>query len=169
MPLTEKGHEIMAAMKKEYGESKGEEVFYASRNAGTITGVDRSAYDFGPVDMDLTLADLNRMNSRSFARPGAQMGTFSPNKEQMPLYSADLAKDADFKESDHPRANNGEFISGGGGSGSAQTKITKAAATEKVQAASKESLHKALNNPNTDPKIKKLIEKELDDRANRGS
>jgi len=40
MPLTSKGHEIMANMQKEYGEEKGKEVFYASRNKGTITGVD---------------------------------------------------------------------------------------------------------------------------------
>jgi 8-oxo-dGTP pyrophosphatase MutT (NUDIX family) len=39
-PLTDKGREIMAAMKKEYGETKGERVFYASRNAGRIKGVD---------------------------------------------------------------------------------------------------------------------------------
>jgi hypothetical protein len=39
MPLTSKGHEIMANMKRHYGEEKGEEVFYRSANAGTITGV----------------------------------------------------------------------------------------------------------------------------------
>jgi hypothetical protein len=40
MPLIDKGETIKAAMTKEYGEEKGERVFYASRNAGTITGVD---------------------------------------------------------------------------------------------------------------------------------
>ena len=40
MPLTEKGKEIEAAMTKEYGSTKGEEVFYASKNKGTISGVD---------------------------------------------------------------------------------------------------------------------------------
>jgi hypothetical protein len=39
MPLTEKGQKIMSAMKEKYGE-RGEEVFYRSKNAGTITGVD---------------------------------------------------------------------------------------------------------------------------------
>jgi len=39
MPLTDKGRKVMAAMKKEYGDKKGEEVFYASSNAGKITGV----------------------------------------------------------------------------------------------------------------------------------
>lgn len=40
MPLTAKGQKIMANMTKEYGEKKGTSVFYASRNAGKITGVD---------------------------------------------------------------------------------------------------------------------------------
>jgi hypothetical protein len=40
MPLTAKGEKIMAGMKKQYGEKRGEEVFYASKNAGKITGVD---------------------------------------------------------------------------------------------------------------------------------
>ena len=40
MPLTEKGQEIKANMQKEYGKEKGERVFYASKNKGTITGVD---------------------------------------------------------------------------------------------------------------------------------
>ena len=40
MPLTNKGSEIMENMKKEYGSKKGEQVFYASKNAGKISGVD---------------------------------------------------------------------------------------------------------------------------------
>lgn len=40
MPITQKGRKIMAAMKKEYGEEKGKSVFYASKNKGTITGVE---------------------------------------------------------------------------------------------------------------------------------
>jgi len=40
MPLTDKGEEIKANMEKEYGAKKGESVFYASKNAGTISGVD---------------------------------------------------------------------------------------------------------------------------------
>lgn len=42
MPLTKKGHEIMAAMKEQYGSEKGERVFYAAANKGTISGVERS-------------------------------------------------------------------------------------------------------------------------------
>ena len=39
MPLTKKGKKILRAMKEEYGAEKGERVFYASANKGTITGV----------------------------------------------------------------------------------------------------------------------------------
>lgn len=42
MPLTKKGKKIKAAMKKEYGSKKGEDVFYASANKGRIKGVERS-------------------------------------------------------------------------------------------------------------------------------
>ena len=40
MPLTEKGKKIENAMEKEYGEKKGKSVFYASKNKGTIKGVE---------------------------------------------------------------------------------------------------------------------------------
>jgi hypothetical protein len=42
MPLTKKGKKIKSHMTKEYGSKKGEEVFYASKNAGKIKGVDKS-------------------------------------------------------------------------------------------------------------------------------
>lgn len=38
MPLTKKGKKIKAAMKKQYGAEKGEDVFYASQKKGTIKG-----------------------------------------------------------------------------------------------------------------------------------
>jgi hypothetical protein len=37
MPLTTKGSKIKSAMTKEYGEKKGEQIFYASANKGIIT------------------------------------------------------------------------------------------------------------------------------------
>ena len=39
MPLTEKGKKIKKAMKNQYGEKKGKQVFYASERKGTIKGV----------------------------------------------------------------------------------------------------------------------------------
>lgn len=41
MPLTPKGRKIKAAMQAEYGKKRGEQVFYASRNKGTIKGVEQ--------------------------------------------------------------------------------------------------------------------------------
>jgi hypothetical protein len=41
MPMTEKGSKIMSAMKKKYGKKKGEQVFYASEQKGTIKGVEK--------------------------------------------------------------------------------------------------------------------------------
>lgn len=43
MPLTKKGRKIKAAMVKEYGKKRGERVFYASENAGSIKGATRSS------------------------------------------------------------------------------------------------------------------------------
>ena len=41
MPLNEKGRKIMESMKKQYGKKRGETVFYASKNKGTIKGVEK--------------------------------------------------------------------------------------------------------------------------------
>jgi len=41
MPLTKKGRKIMRAMQKTYGKKRGKAIFYASRNKGIITGVDK--------------------------------------------------------------------------------------------------------------------------------
>ena len=43
MPLTKKGTKIKKAMQKEYGTEKGERVFYASQNKGTITGTHKGS------------------------------------------------------------------------------------------------------------------------------
>lgn len=41
MPLTKKGKDIMKSMKRTYSsDKKAKQVFYASRNAGKIKGVD---------------------------------------------------------------------------------------------------------------------------------
>lgn len=41
MPLTKKGSKIKSAMEKEYGKKKGDSIFYASENKGTIKGVSK--------------------------------------------------------------------------------------------------------------------------------
>jgi 8-oxo-dGTP pyrophosphatase MutT (NUDIX family) len=50
VPLTSKGVEILSNMRKEYGEHAGTRIFYQSRNAGTITGVDAQPGDI-PSEM----------------------------------------------------------------------------------------------------------------------
>jgi hypothetical protein len=42
MPLTEKGRKIMDNMQRTYGGKKGEQVFYATANAGKIEGVEET-------------------------------------------------------------------------------------------------------------------------------
>ena len=43
MPLTEKGKKIMNSMQRTYGGKKGEQVFYATANAGKIRDVEEKA------------------------------------------------------------------------------------------------------------------------------
>lgn len=42
MPLTPKGRKVKAAMTKQYGKDKGERVFYASQNKGTVKGTHKA-------------------------------------------------------------------------------------------------------------------------------
>ncbi|MBU6420542.1 MAG: hypothetical protein KGL98_11050 [Gammaproteobacteria bacterium] len=48
MPLTAKGRKILQQMQKEYGPEKGKSVFYAARNKGRITDVDRPSHRVQP-------------------------------------------------------------------------------------------------------------------------
>ena len=48
MPLSAKGAEILKNMVKEYGAKGGKRVFYASANAGKITGVHGSGTHKSP-------------------------------------------------------------------------------------------------------------------------
>jgi hypothetical protein len=41
VPLSSKGEKIKKAMTEQYGKDKGEQVFYASANKGTITGIEK--------------------------------------------------------------------------------------------------------------------------------
>lgn len=43
MPLTKKGRKIRAALEKHYGKDKGEQVLYASINAGKIKGAEKKS------------------------------------------------------------------------------------------------------------------------------
>lgn len=50
-----------------------------------------------------------------------------------------------------------------------KTKISKSALITKLESSTMSMLESAWRNANTDPTIKKLIEKEMDSRANRGA
>ena len=41
VPLSKKGKKIKKSMTKQYGKKKGEKIFYASANKGTITNIDK--------------------------------------------------------------------------------------------------------------------------------
>ena len=43
MPLNEKGKKIMKSMREQYGKKRGEQVFYASKNKGTIKKVEKKS------------------------------------------------------------------------------------------------------------------------------
>ena len=94
MPLTKKGKKIMSSMKEEYGEKKGEKVFYASANKGTITKVHGSG-PFSKAEMDkgykvcYTSAELQRMDTDrlhtvdEFTLANRRNGTAGKNRKNL--------------------------------------------------------------------------------------
>jgi hypothetical protein len=79
-PLTEKGRKIMAGMKEQYGE-RGEEIFYRSKNAGTITGVDMNADQTKPEDCADSDKDIGAdpgVPPSEFEHPQQYPGTSAP-------------------------------------------------------------------------------------------
>jgi hypothetical protein len=69
MPLTKKGRKIKAAFVEQYGEEKGEQVFYASKNAGTISGV-----DVGWTPASRAAAVKTKQSDSSEETPGSKKG-----------------------------------------------------------------------------------------------
>lgn len=80
MPLTAKGKRILAAMQKEYGDQEGKRVFYASANAGTITGVhmkSKRKKKRSPAQIRATkrLVALNKKRRKKKANPSGSRKT----------------------------------------------------------------------------------------------
>ena len=75
MPLTKKGTKVMAAMTKEYGAKKGKSVFYASANAGKITGVHHSPAEDTQAFDDRALEETP---------PRIPLATGHPKRDTMP-------------------------------------------------------------------------------------
>lgn len=73
MPLTEKGEKIKSAMAKQYGAEKGKEVFYASKNKGTITGVDDDDYVElkEGKDKQTVMGNINKLLKHGHSREAA--------------------------------------------------------------------------------------------------
>ena len=71
------------------------------------------------------------------------------------------------RDSPHRRAMDGGPGSGPPPGGGTKT-VSSNEASAKIRAAPTNRLHEVLKHPNTDLKVKKLVEKELDERANRG-
>jgi hypothetical protein len=81
-PLTKKGQKILEAMKKIYGEEKGEQVFYASKNKGTISGVDSKSKN-GPSINDPAIRNQIRVALQTLKMPSAMLGVMGgTTKEQ---------------------------------------------------------------------------------------
>jgi hypothetical protein len=94
MPLTGKGEKIKGAMEEKYGKEKGEDVFYASKNKGTISGVDSMSYKDG----------LKQLASKADAL-SARWDAFMKRRGDA------------FEEARHPRTSGGEFVKGEGEEG----------------------------------------------------
>lgn len=87
MPLTAKGQKIMSAMADHYGSpEQAKRVFYASRNKGTISGVDRAramggvvpGYDMGGMVDPQQQMDMASPGVMPQMPPGAPAGVAAP-------------------------------------------------------------------------------------------
>lgn len=88
MPLTDKGSKIMRSMQKQYGARKGESVFYASRNKGTIKGVE------GLTEARRRRGQLMRRFAESLQRRARESGSDElRGKNQDAQIRAMMAKD----------------------------------------------------------------------------
>jgi hypothetical protein len=116
MPLTDKGEKIKGAMEEKYGAEKGEKVFYASKNKGTITGVDAMAYGHPVVEITKRVADIAERFDAFMARR-----RIKKDENRRKMADARIAKskrklDA-FEEAKHPRNAGGTFTTGEGEEG----------------------------------------------------
>lgn len=64
MPLTSKGKKILRSMRKQYGPKKAQEVFYASKNKGKISGVDEQMETYKHIGLLIAEA-MHLMKKRS--------------------------------------------------------------------------------------------------------
>ena len=82
MPLTNKGRKIMNNMQRTYGGKKGEQVFYATRNAGKIKGVEEKAQGGAIGTIGLKKGGKAKSKSRvneagNYTKPGMRKRIFN--------------------------------------------------------------------------------------------
>ena len=82
MPLTDKGKKIMQSMKRTYGGKKGEQVFYATRNAGKVTGVEETSARKSAGTIGLKKGGKAKSKSRvneagNYTKPGMRKRIFN--------------------------------------------------------------------------------------------
>jgi hypothetical protein len=65
MPLTKKGQKIKKSMEESYGKKRGEQVFYASKNKGVISEVEKKYAKGGGVRKPDNMPARNKKNFRS--------------------------------------------------------------------------------------------------------
>lgn len=110
-------------MEEEYGAEKGEEVFYASKNKGTISGVDSMSVNIADIAEKLDAA-MGRWDS-FMARRQARKDAKAARKDAKAKAKADAQQRKDavkaaidaFEEASHPRNANGVFTTGEGEEG----------------------------------------------------
>jgi len=117
-PLTKKGQKILAAMKKVYGEEKGEQIFYASRNKGTISGVDSKGKDDAPDNLPANYLDKLEKKIRDIIKANGDKEKAKRLLHELENTGAnkfpDLHKalDADYKIKECPNCKNQLTYSG---------------------------------------------------------
>lgn len=71
MPMSKAGKKIMANLKQQYGEKKGEGIFYAMENKGEIPGMKKKGYNVG-----------GQVPKQPSQRQAQQMSAFNRNQER---------------------------------------------------------------------------------------
>jgi hypothetical protein len=111
MPLTKKGEKIKGAMEEQYGAEKGEAVFYASKNKGTISGVDNMPYEIPREKLDQIVSMTDMLVKRFDAfMARRRLKQDADRKKMADARMAMSQKKIDaFEEAVHPRTQGGIF------------------------------------------------------------
>ena len=119
MPLTKKGKKIMRSMKVQYGDKEGEAVFYATRNKGVISGVEKGMKSKRKMQMggvvnpiqpmyNPTQADQERQRNMMEMRKGEPLSAMEkPQANKKPMMG--MAEGGALK--DVPEGNKGKGLS----------------------------------------------------------